>query len=385
LSRIPAGGLYRLETRFRPRNQLAGEWSARGDMRHFVGVGDLWVVAGQSNAAGYGRDPADDPPELGVHLFRSNETWGLAAHPTNESTRARHRFTLEGSNPGHSFCIRFGKALRHALGHPIGLLQCALGGSALSAWNPREGNAPLFENMVRQVQNAGGQVRGVVWYQGESDTGSPALADSYAARFGDAVRAWREALGNPDLPVLTVQLNRLLGPVAADADRLWSKLREQQRQAAATLDRVYVVPALDLPLSDAIHTSAHGNLQLGDRLARAALGAVYGRPGAWRAPHVRTATADGERRRIVLTFDNVASRMESLDLSSIPFRVEEGDRCVAIAKVAYPGDHTILLELEQPLRGAARIHGAYGVAPPPAPMDVERWMPMLGFYGVPVS
>ena len=43
-----AGGLYRLETRLRTAENLAGEWSPRGDMRHFLGIGDLWVIAGQT-------------------------------------------------------------------------------------------------------------------------------------------------------------------------------------------------------------------------------------------------------------------------------------------------------------------------------------------------
>ncbi len=39
LEHIPAGGLYRLETRLRTADNPAGEWSPRGDMRHFLGVG----------------------------------------------------------------------------------------------------------------------------------------------------------------------------------------------------------------------------------------------------------------------------------------------------------------------------------------------------------
>ena len=70
---VPTGGLYRLETRLRTAENLAGEWSPRGDMRHFWGVGDVWVIAGQSNSAGYGRGPYEDAAELGVHLFRNNE------------------------------------------------------------------------------------------------------------------------------------------------------------------------------------------------------------------------------------------------------------------------------------------------------------------------
>ncbi len=173
---IPAGGLYRLETRFNPESTPQGEWSPRGDMRHFLGVGDLWVIAGQSNAAGYGRGPYDDPPQLGVHLFRNSETWSLAAHPMNESTDTRHPVTRENGNPGHSPWLHFGRLLQRELGHPIGLVQTALGGSPLSMWLPDgRGEAPLFENLVRCVERVGGRVRGILWYQGESDCGGDRL------------------------------------------------------------------------------------------------------------------------------------------------------------------------------------------------------------------
>jgi hypothetical protein len=87
LARIPAGGLYRLETQLRADRPagLGGpycaEWAMRGDARDFLGVGDLWVIAGQSNAAGYGKAPVQDPPELGLHMFRASGEWALATHP----------------------------------------------------------------------------------------------------------------------------------------------------------------------------------------------------------------------------------------------------------------------------------------------------------------
>ena len=71
---VPTGGLYRIETGL----QLSGqpvEWSQRGDMVHHIGVGDVWVIAGQSNSSGYGKAPAVDGPELGVHMFHARGRW----------------------------------------------------------------------------------------------------------------------------------------------------------------------------------------------------------------------------------------------------------------------------------------------------------------------
>ncbi len=318
LEHIPAGGLYRLETRLRLAENPAGEWSPRGDMRHFLGVGDLWVIAGQSNSAGYGRGPYEDPAELGVHLFRNSERWALAAHPLNESTDTQHTVNREAANPGHSPYLQFGRTLKRTLSHPVGLVQTSLGGSPLTRWT---GAADLFDNMVQCVEKVGGKVRGIVWYQGESDTGTDADATSYAERFQRAVAAWRAALADAELPVLTVQLNRVYQPADPDVDRRWSQVREAQRQVARQTPGVGVVPALDLPLSDLIHTSPAGNMLLGERLAQAALGLVYGQTVAWKAPDLVAARRRGDR--VELEFVAVESRMDSIDAEANSFRVED--------------------------------------------------------------
>ena len=68
LKDVPAGGLYTIET------TLAGElheaeWGLKGDMVCHVGVGDLYVIAGQSNAAGYGKPPLRMLPSWGFTSF----------------------------------------------------------------------------------------------------------------------------------------------------------------------------------------------------------------------------------------------------------------------------------------------------------------------------
>lgn len=382
---VPAGGLYRIETRYVPPRTPEPEWAPRGDVRHFIGVGDLWIIAGQSNSAGYGRGPIDDPPTLGVHLLRNNEQWALAAHPLNDSTDTRHPVNREAGNPGHAPYLQFGRTLQRTLGYPIGLIQTALGGSPLTTWNPAEPEpAPLFDNMVHCARLAGGRVRGILWYQGETDTGTDELALSYADRFCAAVTAWRAALETPDLPVLTVQLNRVYDPLRIDADRTWTIMRDAQRRIPARIDDVFVVPALDLPLSDLIHISPAGNLVLGERLAHAALGGVYRRPINFRAPAIRAAR-QAEDTLVVLEFEDVTSRMDTIDATAVSFRIEDSSGVVPIAAVTYPGDNTIQLALTRPLADNAVVHGGYGQAPTTVPMDIERLMPMLGFWAVPIT
>jgi sialate O-acetylesterase len=385
LSRIPAGGLYRLETRCNAKGNLAGEWSARGDVRHYLGVGDLWLIAGQSNSAGYGKGPVYDPPELGVHILANNERWTLASHPLNDSTDTEHAVNREAANSAHSPYLHFGRLLKQQLGYPIGLIQTALGGSALAAWNPEEMHpAVLYQNMLHCARLAGGRIKGILWYQGETDATS-ALAPSYADRFCQAVQAWREGLASPGLPVITVQLNRYYTPSTDDLEMGWSFLREAQRQATLRLVGVAVVPSLDLPLGDLIHTSAQGNMLLAERLAQTALGAVYSRLVTYRAPEIVSARYAPENASIILTFAPVTSRMENPDLTSRCFAVRGAQGPVPVKQVSYPGNDTIILALEHPLQGTAFVDGAPGLNPPPVPMDMERLMPMLAFYGVPVT
>jgi hypothetical protein len=290
----------------------------------------------------------------------------------------------EGANSGHAPYLQFARTLKRVLGCPIGLVQTALGGSSLGQWNPGDGDGGLFRNLVHCAGLAGGRVRGVVWYQGESDA-SPELGATYGARFARAVRAWREALGAPELVVVTVQLNRVLVPIVEGGDLGWSLVREAQRQAPRAIPGVAVVPALDLPLSDQIHTSPAGNLILGERMARAALALAYGAPVEYRAPEIRRARRLEDGGAVELEFDHVTSRLEALDLARHCFSVEEEGQPVPVEAATYPGGNRVRLKLAQPLAGAAVVHGAAGMNPLPAPLDMERQLPILAFYGVPVE
>ena len=386
LTRIPAGGPYRLETQLRTDQSTTPEWALRGDARDLLGVGDLWIIAGQSNSAGYGKGPVDDPPEIGLHLFDNAQRWRLATHPLNDSTGTVHPVNTENANPGHAPWLQFARILRRTLNHPIGLIQTALGGSPLSRWNPREGapgSAELFDNLVQVVQAAGGKVRGVLWYQGCSDTSAPA-ATTYLDRFAQAVAAWREALAAPDLPVITVQLNRVTSAHNEASHLAWSQVREAQRQAARAIPGVLVVPASDLPLSDFIHTSPVGNLILGHRAAAAALDQVYGIRCDWRAPDIAQAGFAADRKQVIVTVDQVTGELRSADGAAQPVRIDDADGTVPIEKVHYAGGKMIV-ELGRPANGSAWLTMGYGTHPPLLPIDMTRNIPMLSCWKVPIA
>lgn len=355
LERIPAGGLYRVETCLREHEGVHFEDCLRGDMIHNIGVGDLFVLAGQSNSVGYGRDSLSDPPELGVHLLRSSEQWDLATHPLHDSTGTRHPINCDGANTGHSPYLAFGKAMHRALGYPIGLLPCALGGSPLSSWTPEE-EGSLYRNMLDIIRSQGGAVRAVAWYQGCTDAMAGGdLAARYLERFAAMVRHLREDLSAPELPIFTFQIGRALVKATDEVNLGWNQVREQQRQAAREIPGVYVLPTLDGMLSDVIHNNTAFNLVLGERLAKQMLSKLYHQPSLCDAPDLESLSWEGPQK-LRLTFSYVTDYLYCYgDLpESLPICLTDSAGQLAVAAYTVQGG-AIVLELDRPAQGEVTV------------------------------
>lgn len=385
LKDVPAGGLYRLETHLRTDPGGLPEWQMHGDMRHFLGVGDLWVIAGQSNSAGYGRGGCWDPPELGVHLFDNAMRWRLASQPLNETTATAHPENRENANSGHGPWLHFARLIRREMNIPVALVQVSLGGSPFVSWNPTEpGEHPLYDLMMRIHAAVGGRIRGILWYQGESETGEDRLADTYEDRFVAGVTAWRAAMGQPDLPVLTVQLCRWTGPADEPMQSRWTRVREAQRRVPKRLAGVTVAATLDLTLTDGVHVSPASNMILAQRVANAALATVYGKKVDHLAPEPAEAKRADDGLSVQLRFDQVCGQFSTIAPSAVPFRVEDGQGVVPITAVGMWAN-CVRLTLGRALAGPVRVHGGYGIDPAPVPLDMDRTLPMLAFHGLPVT
>ena len=88
----------------------------------------------------------------------------------------------------------------------------------------------------------------------------------------------REDLHSAKLPIVTVQLGRHTDDFenGVEMDKHYDAVREAQRQAAKTIDNLYIVPAIDIGrMSDGLHNSKSANMLLGERIARMALYRIY--------------------------------------------------------------------------------------------------------------
>jgi hypothetical protein len=347
----------------------------RGDYVHHLGVGDIWVITGQSNASGTGTGPVEDPPTLGVHLFGNDEQWKLATHPLEDATHSKHPITVHGVFQAHSAWLAFGRRLLAERGYPIGLIPTALGGSPLSRWQP---GADLDRNMQEMVRLAVGAVRGIVWYQGESDC-APGPRDDYFARFRKFVEGARRDLGHPDLPVLTAQLGRYANAGGdTERNRSWTILREAQRRAAVEIPHLELIPAIDLPMADEIHVSAVGNVTLGNRFATAALRSVYGRdlpPPGILLEKAEWAAAPSPTVR--LRFPKPAAGWVQVGPVQ-DFTVYDRMGHVELAGIELNDDGWVDLRLGRGPAGGVTIHAHEGCFPPVSLRDRDQ-RPIAGF------
>lgn len=385
---LPLGGLYRIETCL-TSNPNCKEWARRGDIVHHIGVGDVYIIAGQSNAVGYGKDSFTDAPELGVHLLKQSGRWDVAAHPFQDATHSVHTQNMDGANTGNGPYLSFGRYLKKLLGYPIGFIPCALGGSGIDRWD-RNRPGSLYWNMLHIVKNStGGSVKGLLWYQGCTDAGEPAKAESYLDHFKALVQNIRQDLDVPELPVLTFQINRALGASTPELDKGWGKVREAQRQAAMQLKNVWVLPTTDCKLSDNIHISAVSQAMLGERLAKNALYHLYGKQEfhGWDAPNlIRVQQID--THTVVATFAAVSGRLITFDVlpEELPIKLEkEGKRFDAAGYEVVDG-YKLKLTFPVEVTPECTLHGAYRKSlVGTVPEDFATHMPMLSFYGVPLS
>lgn len=389
---VPAGGLYRIETSLETRSTVPNlTWLYRGDCVLHVGVGNLFLIAGQSNSAGYSRDYCTDPPHLCVHLFRNRSRWDLACHPMNESTLAGSLANEEMGVPGASPYLSFARNYYELTGMPVGLIQTSLGGSPMKRWKPGEGD--LYQNMIDKIHMTRGRYAGVLWYQGCSDT-EPEPAAAYFEHFREYVEAVRGEVGY-EIPFFTMQLNRQINGIN---DEAWGMVREAQRRAALEIPGIYLLTTTNLSLSDGIHNSAQANVALGEKLARQCA-QVLNAGDEFEAPALKSAELVTAKEAKELGLDGIWMRLDFshvkncfLIYSSLGkdsgFTLEDGEGKVEIRSVRANREdkNRMYLELERSPEPDALLSFAWEADPVRLPMvDEVTYLPPVSFYKVKIN
>ena len=145
-------------------------------------------------------------------------------------------------------------------------------------------------------------IRGVIWYQGESNANDEAQAVAYREQFATLIRSWRREWrgGRADFPFLWVQLPNF-GAVdtVPPARATWATLRESQSAALALPN---TGQAVTIDLGDPADLHPRNKRDVGHRLALVARRVAYGQSVVSSGPTYRAHTArDG---RVSIEFDH---------------------------------------------------------------------------------
>ncbi len=149
----------------------------------------------------------------------------------------------------------------------------------------------LFNGMVAPVLPY--TVRGVVWYQGETDSGRERAA-LYERLFPALITDWRARWGQGDFPFLFAQISSF----TSTPEESWGTIREAQRRALKLAGTAMAV-TLDVGEADNVHPA--DKQTVGARLALAARAVAYGEPVEWSGPLFREAVPDGDALRVYFT------------------------------------------------------------------------------------
>jgi sialate O-acetylesterase len=150
----------------------------------------------------------------------------------------------------------------------------------------------LYNGMIAPLQP--GAIRGILWYQGESNVGH---AGEYAELFTTMIRYWRATFGQGDLPFYFVQVANF-GDENERENRDWARLREAQAQALS-LPNTGMAVTIDIGEAHNIHP--RNKQEVGRRLALIARAKVYGVPPESSGPMFASATPEGAAVRVRFT------------------------------------------------------------------------------------
>lgn len=324
-------------------------------------VGEVWLASGQSNMVWWlhssngGEEAINNSADPWLRLLTvprvpaANPVEDVEVHWAESSSKTAPDFS--------AVAYYFGRNLRRSLGCPVGLISSNVGATRIEAWIPSDSVEviPAFAQWVRDTRNATNKpsvlyngmiaplipyaIRGVIWYQGEANA---VHAWHYRKSFPVLIRSWRDNWEQGQLPFLFVQL----APYIATGNRAdkgfcqspWAELREAQLVVSQTVPNTAIVITTDCGDPNEIHPK--WKKPVGERLALAARGMVYGESVAYRSPVYKSMRIRGNRA--IIEFDYVKGGLISREGKLKGFAIAGADRRFYEARASIVGDRVVV-------------------------------------------
>ncbi len=262
--------------------------------------GELWLCSGQSNMEmpmkGYSSQPVEgsamdilksENKNIRVFTVKKNHSLTALDDVTGHWQEAMPVSIRDFSATGYYF----GRLLNEILDVPVGLINSSWGGSFIESWmtkemlaafphiampvpeekvsNPNKKPTYLYQAMINPL--AGIAIKGVIWYQGESNLFN---YQEYPALFEAMTKGWRSSFNNPEMPFYFCQI----APYQYNSRENNSALmREAQLKIAQTQPHTGMAVLMDTGEPRNIHPAK--KKEAGERLALQALSKTYQFPG----------------------------------------------------------------------------------------------------------
>ena len=318
-------------------------------------VGEVWVCSGQSNMA---------------FPLAKAANWNTEAHSANYPKLRMFKVELVNALAPETDVVGkwvesspatvkdfsavgyfFGRDLHKATGLPVGMINSSVGGTPAEFWTSASGlkklpalhgyldmltkkppqqaksNNPFnkfptcyFNGMVAPLMPYA--IKGVVWYQGESNNGKPL---EYRTLFPLMIADWREKWGQGDFPFLFVQI----APYKDDCP----ELREAQFLTWKKTPNTAMAVTVDVGDANNIHPT-HKE-PVGQRLALAARALAYGEKIEYSGPEYDSMKVD--KNRVMLNFKHVGSGLVAKDGPLKGFTIAGADKKFVDAKAEIQG------------------------------------------------
>lgn len=212
----------------------------------------VYLLIGQSNMAGrapYGEEDAGVVERC--FLLNDKDQWELAKNPLNRYSTIRKGLNAQKMSPGYTFSQAMLKAQPAV---SLGLVVNARGGTSINEWGK---GTKFYNEAVRRAKEAQktGVLKGILWHQGESDSGNP---DGYIEKLKALVESLRQDLDAAEVPFVA-------GKVYPKPATL--KINEQLAKVPEVIPLSACVNVDGLGAGDNTHFDHAGVKQLGERYA----------------------------------------------------------------------------------------------------------------------
>ncbi len=229
---------------------------------------------------------------LAIRVFDGYRRGGIGGDAT--------AFYLKPADEEQGILLSLGGTWRYQIEHR--LYPISDGGPAepvLPGWRHSPSN--LYNGMIAPLLSFA--IKGVIWYQGESNAERP---EQYKRLFPTMINSWRNAWKKHDLPFYWVQLANYKAPQTEPYEGGWAYIREAQT-SALTLD--YTGMAVITDVGDAGDIHPRDKQTVGHRLALIAKAKTYGRKINFSGPQFRF--AEQKDNRLILHFDHSTGGLQT--------------------------------------------------------------------------